>query len=99
MRVHGVKTKQERRISMQKIPMMVLALVLSAALLGASSFASTTVGSSVFPAVTVPGGTVVFHTGVANQSPSSENVLVSITVTNPGGCVTNALPSHVASIA
>jgi hypothetical protein len=63
------------------------------------SYAATTVRASVFPAVTVAGGTVTIHTGLVNGNSTSRAVTATITVKNPGSCVTNNLPSSAGAIA
>lgn len=45
--------------------------------------------SAVFPAVTVPGGTVVLHAGFTNSSSSLSPVTATVTVNNPGECVSD----------
>lgn len=61
--------------------------------------AATTVRASVFPAATVAGGTVTIHTGLANRASTSKAVTATITVKNPGSCVTNNLPKNAGAVA
>lgn len=63
-----------------------------------ASFAGTSVSAAVFPSTTVPGATIVFHTGVVNTSSSSEAVSVTIHVKQPGTCVTSHLPSNAGTL-
>jgi hypothetical protein len=70
--------------------------VLALALVG-SAFAGNTVGTStVFPAVTVPGGTVTIHT--TEGSSVAQPVKVTISVVNPGSCVVGKIPSFVGAM-
>ncbi len=74
---------------------LVVALV---GLLSATGFAATTVRSSVFPSTTPVGGTIVFHTGVANTSTTAEAVSVTLNITKPGTCVTSHLPANAGTL-
>lgn len=61
------------------------------------AFASNTVGSAtVFPAMTVPGGTVTVHT--TEGSSVAQPVKVTISVVNPGSCVVTKIPSFVGAL-
>lgn len=65
---------------------------LAMAVLAVSTFANSAnaqiaVHSAVFPAATVPGGTIVFHAGLVNPDNTAAPVTATITVTNPGQCV------------
>ncbi len=61
------------------------------------AFASNTVvNASIFPAITVPGGTVTIHT--TQGSTTYQPVKVTVSVTNPGSCVTGKLPTFVGSL-
>ena len=51
---------------------------------------------SVFPASTVPGGTVTVHT--TEGSTITQPVKATITVTNPGTCVVGKIPTFVGSL-
>jgi hypothetical protein len=73
--------------------------VLVSSLLGVSSFAATIATSAVTPGVTVPGNKVIIHTAVSNLTQTNQAVTVTLTVTNPGTCVTGHLPSHAGAIA
>lgn len=65
--------------------------------LGSASFAENAVGNvTVFPAATVPGGTVTVHT--TEGSPVSAPVKATITVDNPGSCVVGKIPTFVGSL-
>ncbi len=60
-------------------------------------FAATALGTvTVFPASTVPGGTVTVHT--TEGSSVSQPVKVTISVQNPGSCVEGKIPSFVGSV-
>ncbi len=62
-----------------------------------SALAATTVGTvTVFPATTVPGGTVTVHT--TEGSSVSQPVKATISVTNPGNCVVGKIPTFVGSL-
>lgn len=66
------------------------AILLLGASLTATSQTTTSqvlVRSSVFPAATVPGGTIVFHTGLVNPDTTAHPVTATISVSNPGQCV------------
>ncbi len=54
------------------------------------------VNTTVFPAITVPGGTVTVHT--TEGSSTAQPVKVTISVVNPGSCVVNKIPSFVGSL-
>lgn len=61
------------------------------------AFAGSAVGSAtVFPAVTVPGGTVIVHT--TEGSSVAQPVKATISVVNPGSCVTGKIPSFVGAL-
>lgn len=63
------------------------------------SFAATTVNAGVVPAITPPGSTVFIHTAVVNTSATPGPVTVTVHVTNPGGCVSDAVNPNAAALA
>jgi hypothetical protein len=70
---------------------------LAALLLVPMAFGANTVGTAtVFPAITVPGGTVTIHT--TEGSSAAQPVKVTISVVNPGSCVVGKIPTFVGSL-
>jgi hypothetical protein len=65
--------------------------------LATAAFGAAVGTVTVFPAQTVPGGTVTVHTteGASTNAP----VKATITVTNPGSCVSGKVPTFVGSLA
>jgi hypothetical protein len=58
--------------------------------------ANTVVNATIFPAVTVPGGTVTIHT--TQGSSVTQPVKVTVSVANPGSCVVGKIPTFVGSL-
>ena len=61
--------------------------------------AATIATGAVIPAVATPGSKVMIHTGVSNLSQTNKAVTVTLSVSNPGSCVTAQLPSHAGAMA
>ncbi len=73
--------------------------VLVLGLLASTSFAATVVTVALTPTITAPGGQVFIHTAITNQKVSNEAVTVTLSVSNPGTCVTGHLPSQAGAFA
>ncbi len=81
---------------MKKLFLLTLCSALT--LLTGASFAASGTGSvTVFPASTVPGGTVTVRT--VEGASVAQPVKATITVQNPGTCVTGKIPTFVGSLA
>jgi len=83
----------------RKAGKLITVVVVVTGLFGLSSFAATIATGAVTPAVAIPGGKVMIHTGVSNLTQTNKAVTVTLTVTNPGSCVTGHLPSHAGAMA
>lgn len=76
---------------------MIIVLCGAVLTIGVPAFAANAVvNATVFPAATVPGGTVTVHT--TEGSSTAQPVKVTISVANPGTCVVNKIPSFVGSL-
>lgn len=62
-------------------------------------FAASTVNAGVVPSMTPPGRTVFIHTAIVNASATPGPVTVTVHVTNPGGCVSDAVNPNAAAFA
>lgn len=74
-------------------------MILVAGLFASTSFAATVATAAVTPTITAPGGKVFIHTAMTNQTVTNEAVTVTLTVSNPGTCVTGHLPSQAGAFA
>jgi hypothetical protein len=73
--------------------------VIVSGLFAVSSYAATVATGAVIPAVATPGSKVMIHTGVSNLTQTNRAVTVTLTVSNPGTCVTGHLPTHAGAMA
>lgn len=78
---------------------LVVVAVLVGGLFALSGHAATIATGAVTPAVAAPGSTVMIHSGVSNLTQANQAVTVTLTVMNPGSCVTGHLPSHAGAMA
>ncbi len=82
-----------------KLCKMSILMILAAGLFASTSFAATVATAAVTPTITAPGGKVFIHTSTTNQTVTNEAVTVTLTVSNPGTCVTGHLPSQAGAFA
>lgn len=75
-----------------------IAVVVSG-LFAVSGYAATVATGAVIPAVATPGSKVMIHTGVSNLTQTNRAVTVTLTVSNPGTCVTGHLAAHAGAMA
>jgi len=64
-----------------------------------TSFAAIVATAAVTPSVTVAGGKIFIHTSVSNMTVTNQAASVTLTITNPGTCVTGHLPSQAGAFA
>jgi hypothetical protein len=73
--------------------------ILVGSLFTLTSSANTVASGAVTPGVTIAGGKVMIHSAVSNLTQTNQAVTVTLTVTNPGTCITGHLPTHAGAFA
>src|SRR5579859_2931335 len=77
-----------------RVAKSLILFVLVSGLLASTSFAATVrVSGAVVPSQVAPGALVFIHSTVENLTTSNQAVTVSLTVNNPGGCVSGIAPN------